>query len=251
MQNTITKEQILQYVRSNWFKLLLICLVAFIFLRKDLSLTFNLNSPLKVEEQKQHQEKIKTESGKKKPEILSENRQPKKESSSKGSIMERFYIPFIGKGKSSVRKKREIPLIDYKTKMEYVQRFSKVAVNERKKFGIPSSVILANALLNSFSGKRDMAILGNNHFAIPCTANWHGDSDTYNDACYRHYENAWASFRDHSFYLHQGKFKKLTSLSPTDYEGWVKGLEKAGFSDIEDYANEMIQIIEQMDLGQV
>jgi len=103
-------------------------------------------------------------------------------------------------------------------------------------------------MLQSFAGQRDMSLSGNNHFALPCVSGWKGESATYNDACYRHYENAWTSFRDHSLYVSTGPNKKLLALGSKDYKAWAKGLEKSKSFDIDNLAATLISIINEYDL---
>jgi len=232
----------------------MISLIAFVFLRKDLSFSFNLNSPLEGQDQEHvplkeevHQNKLET-----KPKPSAKMTDVAKAGSNNNnnttSLFDMIDIPFIGKGKVVKVAEPEIRGIDEAAKQAYINRFANVAINERKKYGIPSSIILANALLHSFAGQRDMSVNGNNHFALPCVVGWKGGSGTYNDACYRHYENAWTSFRDHSLYVTTGPNQKLPALGKKDYKAWAKGLEKSKSFDIDNLAATLISIIEEFDL---
>jgi len=251
MQRTITKSGVEAYVRANWFKIIMISLIAFVFLRKDLSFSFNLNSPLEGQDQEHvplkeevHQNKLET---KPKPSAKMTDVAKAGSNNNTTSLFDMIDIPFIGKGKVVKVAEPEIRGIDEAAKQAYINRFANVAINERKKYGIPSSIILANALLHSFAGQRDMSINGNNHFALPCVVGWKGGSGTYNDACYRHYENAWTSFRDHSLYVTTGPNQKLPALGKKDYKAWAKGLEKSKSFDIDNLAATLISIIEAFD----
>ena len=249
MQRTITKSGVEAYIRANWFKLLMIALVAFIFLRKDLSFSFNLNSPAYQEEGavplKEEVQQKKSGKKKKQPAKVTDIA---KGSSSKTNMFDLASIPYIGKGNVRKVSETEYKTIDDNTAKAYIDRFAHVAINERKKYGVPASIILGNALLHGFAGKRDMAIQGNNHFSLPCVSGWNGDSGTYNDACYRHYENAWASFRDHSLYVTTGPNQKLLSLGHEDYKGWAKGLEQSRTFEADQLASKLIDIIAKYDL---
>ncbi len=243
MEQWFASQQLRNYLTVNWFKIVLFLLIAFIFLHKDFSFSINLNSPLQPEESEQQ---LNTPA--KKKEALITQKMPKKEIvKSQSSILDKFKLPFIGRAKST-KQKSELAQISAEAKQAYIKRFSHVAASEQEKYGVPASITLANALFHSFAGKREMSMKGNNHFAIPCTNNWQGDSNTYNDACYRHYENAWMSFRDHSLFVTQGKFKGLRKLGSTDYKGWARGLEKNRFSDMEKLAASLIELIEAYDL---
>ncbi len=250
MQRTITKSGVEAYVRANWFKIIMIALIAFVFLRKDLSFSFNLNSPLDGQEEhvplkeEVHHKKLEKKA---KPSAKITD-VAKAGSSNSTSLFDMIDIPFIGKGKAVKVSEPEVKTIDESTKRAYLNRFANVAINERKKFGVPSSIILANAMLQSFAGQRDMSLSGNNHFALPCVSGWKGGSGTYNDACFRHYENAWTSFRDHSLYVTTGPNQKLLALGNKDYKAWAKGLEKSKSFDIDNLASKLISIIDKYDL---
>lgn len=146
----------------------------------------------------------------------------------------------------------EMPVIDEDAKRAYLKRFAQVAVSERRKYGIPSSVILANALRQSFAGKRDATAQLNNHFGLPCTFDWSGTSAKIGGECFRQYENAWVSFRDHSVFVTSGKFSALRKLNNTDYKGWALGLQRMGYpSGNDNLASELVGIIEQYGLQQL
>ena len=46
----------------------------------------------------------------------------------------------------------------------YVLQYSDLAIKEMNKFGIPASIKLAQALLESQAGKGELALKSNNHF---------------------------------------------------------------------------------------
>ena len=247
MEKWLNTEKLKSYLTLNWFKLMILVLIAFIFLRKDFSFSVNLNSPLKMEEE---QKKPANQAATKKEPLVTEKRTKKPIVKSQSSFFDRFELPFIGKGKTTA-KKEETLSVSEASMQAYINRFANVAINEQEKFGIPASIILGNALVNSFAGKRDMAIQGNNHFSIPCTADWKGDSGTYNDACYRHYENAWTSFRDNSVFLSGARFGSLRKLGSTDYKSWATGLEKLGYSDLDNLEKRLLEVIDNYKLYQL
>ena len=105
---------------------------------------------------------------------------------------------------------------------------------------------------HSRAGTADMAGPGaNNHFAIPCTPDWQGPQQTYSGQCYRQYENAWTSFRDHSFYITTGPFAHLRQLSDSDYKGWAAALEKAGFSKEKNLGRQLVKVVETYGLQEL
>lgn len=136
-------------------------------------------------------------------------------------------------------------------KEQYLQRFAKVAVAEQEKFGIPASVILASSLINSTAGTFAPAAKLNNQFALPCDEGWSGASAESGAHCYRQYESAWASFRDHSQYLTSGRFADLREAAGPSYEKWASVLENRDYTTQRDFAQQMIQVIEAYGLAEL
>lgn len=131
----------------------------------------------------------------------------------------------------------------------YIERFHKVAIREMYLYKIPASITLAQGILESGSGKSDLAEKANNHFGIKCPGDYSGkgfykDDDKRNE-CFRVYKNADESFRDHSIFLTKPRYSELFKLSETDYKGWAKGLKKAGYATNSKYPQLLIEIIEQ------
>lgn len=136
------------------------------------------------------------------------------------------------------------PVIDKAAAVAFVRRFEKVAISERKKFGIPSSVILGCAYVNSYAGQRGPSARANNFFAVPCTSDWEGETTTIDGRCYRQYESAWASYRDFSIYLSgQEWFGSVRKNAGKDWQKWAKELAKHGISDVPGFDKALEQAI--------
>ena len=126
--------------------------------------------------------------------------------------------------------------------------------------GIPASVKLAQAIVESNAGRSNLAVNSNNHFGIKCKSYWtglqyyHKDDDLDKngkliESCFRAYQNIENSFRDHSDFLrNSGKYDILFSLDKTDYKGWAWGLKSCGYATDRSYAEKLIQTIEEFKL---
>jgi LysM repeat protein len=68
--------------------------------------------------------------------------------------------------------------------------------------------------------------------------------------CFRKYGSVADSYRDHSDFLKRPHYAFLFKLDPTDYEGWAKGLKKAGYATNPVYAQKLIKIIVENNLQQ-
>jgi flagellum-specific peptidoglycan hydrolase FlgJ len=145
---------------------------------------------------------------------------------------------------------------DKKQRLSYIRRFSKVAQEEMKRFGIPASITLAQGLLESNAGTSPLALHNQNHFGIKCfekhcrkghCANFSDDS---HKDFFRIYQTVWESYRAHSKFLQKDRYKPLFKLKSTDYKGWAKGLQKAGYATDQRYAEKLIRLIEAYELQQ-
>jgi LysM repeat protein len=138
------------------------------------------------------------------------------------------------------------------SRKEYVERWKDEAINQMNTYGIPASITLAQALLESADGNSPLAKYANNHFGIKCH-DWSGETfvqdDDKNNECFRKYENAEDSYNDHSLFLKtRERYDDLFTLAVTDYKGWAYGLKKAGYATNPQYAWLLIQVIEENDL---
>lgn len=137
--------------------------------------------------------------------------------------------------------------------VEYINKYSDLAVEQMKLHKIPASITLAQGLLESGAGRSELARKSNNHFGIKCGSSWRGRSVRHDDdarnECFRAYRNPRDSYEDHSEFLKRGaRYAFLFKLEITDYKGWAKGLKKAGYATDPSYANRLITIIEDYDL---
>jgi LysM repeat protein len=135
----------------------------------------------------------------------------------------------------------------------YINSYKELAISEMLRTGVPASVTLAQGILETAGGQSDLASIANNHFGIKCKSDWTGetmrhDDDTKNE-CFRKYASAEDSYKDHSAFLKtRPMYAFLFKLDPTDYEGWAKGLKKAGYATNPAYAQLLIKIIVENNL---
>ncbi len=240
---TPNHNSVLALVKRNWFQLTLVGLVLLVLTRKEFSFQFNINNPDQIEETTP----TKAKSQSKKSELLTERKASTGVAHSEANLLNS--LPFIGGG--STKPKSELPQVPRATVEAYIKRFAHVAISERKKYGLPASIILANALYHSFAGQSELSRQANNHFGIPCTNDWIGSKRELRGHCYRQYENAWTSFRDHSLYVTSGRFSNLRQYSTSDFKNWARGLEKMEYSELPDLADQLIEIIETYQLQQL
>ena len=136
----------------------------------------------------------------------------------------------------------------------YIARFASIAVNEMYRSGVPASITLAQGIIESRSGQSALAADGNNHFGIKCHNSWNGRTmladDDRKDECFRVYDSAEESFRDHSDFLrYRDRYKFLFDFAVTDYKSWAYGLKQAGYATDPSYAAKLIQCVENYNLS--
>ena len=129
----------------------------------------------------------------------------------------------------------------------YIATYKNIAIAQMRKYGIPASIILAQAILESGNGNSEVARNANNHFGIKCTKDWPGKTyyESTNNACFRSYPDVEASYRDHIEFLKRARYAALFDLGSTDYKRWAKGLKKAGYATNPKYASLLIGIIDK------
>lgn len=116
--------------------------------------------------------------------------------------------------------------------MEYIDRFDEVARLEMQRFGIPASILMAQALSESRAGQHEAAHRNNNHFGSALSG--------------QHFANAWESWRANSLLIAQ-RHPELLPLGK-DPERWAKGLRKVGYSREWGYSRRLLRIIQKYQL---
>lgn len=139
--------------------------------------------------------------------------------------------------------------------MAYIDSYKELAMAEMQRTGVPAAITLAQGILESQWGESPLAKTSNNHFGIKCKTEWTG-AKTYHDddekgECFRVYNSAEDSYRDHSDFLKtRPHYAFLFKLDPTDYEGWAMGLKKAGYATSPTYPQRLLKLINDYQLQQ-
>jgi Muramidase (flagellum-specific) len=131
---------------------------------------------------------------------------------------------------------------------QYIETYKDIAIAEMQRTGVPASITLAQGIHETEAGQSDLVRASNNHFGIKCKGNWTGETVFHDDdargECFRKYNDPADSYRDHSDFLRtRPNYSFLFQLDPTDYEGWARGLKKAGYATNPKYASILIKLI--------
>lgn len=237
-----------EFIGKYWHQLIIVLILVFVLLKKDLSFQLKLKAPVGKEQAPVPEEQVPARQSLETPpsERLSEKKPDEAGTSGAASPrLDQFDLSSIRKGGTAIEPAMtELARIEEPQQQAFMERFAHVTISERKKYGIPSSLIMAHGLLLSRAGQREMTRSGNNYFALPCSSDWQGRRGTYQGSCYRHYKNAWMSFRDHSLFLTTGRLSGLRRLDSDDYRSWARALEKEGFYEEPKMADQVIELIE-------
>lgn len=148
---------------------------------------------------------------------------------------------------------------------EFFAKYAPWAMDTQNKFGIPASITLAQAALESGWGTSGLTIKANNFFGIKDQPNdeWYGANinmstgEVFNGqqttikSNFRKYADPGESFKDHaSFLLKNKRYASLFKLEPTDYIKWAQGLKAAGYATALNYDSTLINLVVKYNLQQ-
>jgi hypothetical protein len=139
------------------------------------------------------------------------------------------------------------------SQQEYISKYQQLAIEEMGRSGIPASIKMAQAILESGNGNSQFSRKSNNHFGIKCKSNWQGKRVYHDDdekgECFRKYDSVEDSYIDHTnFLVGNPRYAFLFELPRGDYKGWAKGLKDAGYATNRHYDKALIKIIEENQL---
>lgn len=144
--------------------------------------------------------------------------------------------------------------------IDYISTHRHLALQEAALSGIPASVIMAQAIVETGGGQSILARRANNHFGIKCKSTWEGATYFYPDddrdaqgkmidSCFRIYDSVEESYRDHSrFLMERERYSRLFSIPTSDYEGWCQGIRECGYATDIKYSHKLIDVIERYNL---
>lgn len=145
------------------------------------------------------------------------------------------FVQSVSLGGSSSKSNDHSAKMDVISVEKYIERFAPIARSEMERYHIPASIKMAQAILESRAGQSVSAKMDNNHFGQPMAG--------------QPFESAWLNWREHSLMLNS-QFSNL-SKHGLDYRSWARGLEKGGYSQNPNYANELLEIIDRFHLEQL
>jgi len=129
----------------------------------------------------------------------------------------------------------------------YIDEHKEVAQQLMNETGVPASVILAVAIHESAYGNSRIAKYLNNHFGIKGKNN-----SKQIKSAYKGYSNVLESYRDFVGLLQRRKSTQplFTRTNNSDFDTWIKGIARSGYSQSSDWSRKVTATIERYDLDQ-
>jgi LysM repeat protein len=144
---------------------------------------------------------------------------------------------------------------------DYINLYKDIAIREFQRTGVPASITLAQAVVESGAGTSELALNAKNHFGIKARNNWTGgvyylkddDRDAQGNIVpspFRLYTSIEDSYKDHSDFLKANKRYDIcfAVTPPTDYKTWARKLLEAGYATAANYPDILIYVIETYEL---
>lgn len=142
---------------------------------------------------------------------------------------------------------------------EFIMRLTSSAVESQRKSGVPASITIAQAALESAWGESGLTKAGNNLFGIKADSLWRGQILTMNTkefikgqwvvvpALWRKYPSWQASIDDHAAFLKRNPRYKAC-FACTNALAFARALSQAGYATDPTYSDKIISLMTQHNL---
>jgi flagellum-specific peptidoglycan hydrolase FlgJ len=138
----------------------------------------------------------------------------------------------------------------------FITERAPLAVHMMRIHGVPASIILAQAIIESDRGKSKLCAASNNYFGIKCSKKkcycyghiWKEDRGVWSRFVV--YPNEYASFDDHSRLLCAGRYRSLRCDAGMSWDVWCDELLRKGYAVDKRYAKNLKQIIKKNNLDE-
>ena len=203
-----------------WVKIGLVVFAGYVLMKKDLRFNFNLSSPFSA--------------------VADDNESGDNQMNYAKSVANP-YAPVAASALTPTEVKA------------FIKHYAPVAKKEMQLFGIPVSIKMGQALIESRAGTSRLARNNNNFFGMKCFSrnckkgHCSNATDDHHKDFFRKYKSVSESFRAHSTLLSGARYKDLKNHK-NDYKSWAIGLKKSGYATDKKYAQKLINVIEKYQL---
>jgi flagellum-specific peptidoglycan hydrolase FlgJ len=147
------------------------------------------------------------------------------------------------------------------TEQEFIAAISGPAQQSQRETGVPASVTMAQAIVESNWGKSQLASTANNYFGIKAKGRagtagtislptWEvfGGSDVTIVDAFRAYNSPTESFIDHGRFFHENRRYAQALRTSSDPREFARQIHAAGYATDPQYANKLINMMDRFDL---
>jgi flagellum-specific peptidoglycan hydrolase FlgJ len=137
--------------------------------------------------------------------------------------------------------------------IDYINSYKYLAVEEMKRTGIPASITLSQAIIESRSGASRLAKDLNNHFGIKCFSKTchQGHCKNYTDDShkdfFRNFTKVKDCYKSHSQVVLNSRYTSRVG-NKKSYRDWAYALQEGGYATGDRYKDKLIYIIERYKL---
>lgn len=135
---------------------------------------------------------------------------------------------------------------------DFIDAYKDIAMRQQQRYGIPSSVILAQMAFESGWGTSALARQGRNFFGIKCSRKWlqdglpyslHDDDRKGEKFC--NFSSVEEGVDYHTRLLMGDRYARCWRYGPTDYHNWLVSIKACGYATRRDYVARCEKIIVQ------
>jgi flagellum-specific peptidoglycan hydrolase FlgJ len=140
------------------------------------------------------------------------------------------------------------------TSQSYIEQFKDDAISIMRETGIPASIILGIAMHESANGNSNIAQKLNNQFGIKGNSgSVYYKNNKKIRSSYKRYDSIMDSFADFAriITLRRERGTISPALTETEYEKWVKGIQRSGYASSKKWASQVLAIIRKYDLNEL
>lgn len=140
----------------------------------------------------------------------------------------------------------------------FIDSIAAAAIRSQRQTGVPASVTIAQALLESDRGRSGLTREANNYFGIkgegPAghvifpTQEYVGGQIVTVNAAFRRYHNAAESFTDHGRFFRENSRYSEALKHTNDAHRFAREIQRAGYATDPSYSDKLISIIDRYDL---
>ena len=157
--------------------------------------------------------------------------------------------------------KHKLPILGNTPQEQFISSIAEAAVESADQTGVPASVTIAQAILESYWGSSRLAIEANNYFGIKAQTKpgpagiesfnvWEvlGGRNVFQSQAFRKYNSVAESFVDHGmFFVENGRYSSAMAAR-NDPQQFAREVNRDGYATDPSYASKLIGLMDRYNL---